>query len=258
MRTSTITLFFLAVLVSVSALAQKSIDGQEISEAAKKGANISYEGVTIKGMVDFTNYSEEKGNIPGKVWRWWGTETKKDERMINGKIVFKNCTFTDDVIAYILAGDEYLFTASFSDEVIFENCTFKGAAAFKYSDFSRNVSFSRSSFAEEANFKYAKFQRYADFSRINARIDANFKYAKFRRAADFSSAFVRHEANFKYAKFDEGMNLQNADINGLLNFKYVNIEGELNTKNARIGDLDTKYAKVNGSSFNKYLLSSRD
>jgi uncharacterized protein YjbI with pentapeptide repeats len=255
---SLLTLTFLMV-IAFGVYAQSTVSGKQIAKAAKKGEDITYENISVKGMLDFTNYTEAKDNLPVKSWKWWSYgDTEKDERFIGGKIIFKNCTFEDDVIAYIVENDKYLFIASFEREVVFENCTFKGAAAFKYSDFDKRVSFRGSKFDEEANFKYAKFNREADFSKINSRHDANFKYAKFRQGADFSGSVVRSEANFKYAKFYKGLDLQNADFNGLLNFKYVNIDGELNTRSARINDLDIKYAKVNGSSFHKYLLSSRD
>ena len=50
------------------------------------------------------------------------------------KISFKNCTFKDDVLAYIPDSDDsgYTFTASFEDEAIFINCTFERKAMFKY------------------------------------------------------------------------------------------------------------------------------
>ncbi|HMP99079.1 MAG TPA: pentapeptide repeat-containing protein [Cyclobacteriaceae bacterium] len=247
------------VLFFNTAVAQKYVDGSAIALAAKRGENITYEGVTINGMLDFTNYSKEKDNLSQRTWRWWGIAgNKKDETSIRGKIVFKNCTFNDEVIAYIVANNDYLFTASFEQEVVFENCVFKADAAFKYSDFNKNVTFAGSSFQEEANFKYAKFYKDADFSNINAKQDANFKYAKFSKAANFSAAAIRTEANFKYAEFNNGLNLADANINGLLNFKYTQIEGELETKGMSAAQIDTKYTKLNGASFSNYFLTSRD
>jgi hypothetical protein len=259
MKRTLLLSIFLLQFICVTSLAQQVVDAKKISKAAKSGEDIFYENVTIKGILDFTNYSEEIEHLPAKPWRWWGSgENKKDEREISGKITFRNCTFNGDVIAYIVANDYYLFTASFANDVVFENCTFKGAAEFKYSGFNNSAIFSASRFDEEANFKYAKFYRNADFSEINARQDANFKYARFRKSADFSEAKVRVEANFKYAKFDNGLTIEKAQFNGILNFKYVNIDGDFNTRSANINEIDTKYAKVNGSSFTWHLLSSRD
>jgi hypothetical protein len=247
----------LLIISTTTGLAQKTIDGRKISKDAKAGLDIVYENVTVRGVIDFTNYSTEVNNLPEKSWRWWGSgSTKKDERMINGKITFRNCIFNDDVIAYILANDEYLFTASFANDVIFENCTFNNVAAFKYSTFERKAIFRNSRFDEEMNFKYAEFNREADFTEILSNDDANFKYAKFNRHADFSASKVRHEANFKYTKFNKGLSIHEADFGGLLNFKYAQITGEFNSRNAMINDIDTKYAKVNGSSFTKHLLTS--
>jgi len=259
MKKTLLLSILLLQILSNATFAQQVVDAKKISKAAKSGENIVYENVTIKGMLDFTNYSEEIDNLPAKPWRWWGSgDTKKDEREITGIITFRNCTFNGDVIAYIVANDYYLFTASFENDVVFENCTFKGAAEFKYSDFNKSATFSASRFDEEANFKYAKFFRKADFSKINVSQDANFKYAKFSKSADFSGAIIRDEANFKYAKFENGLTIESANFNGLLNFKYVNIAGDFNTRSASINDIDTKYAKVNGSSFTRHLLSFRD
>ena len=259
MKNQVLLILFFVLIASTFAIAQKTIDAKQISKSAKAGKDVVYDGVIVRGMLDFTNYSEEVDNLPTKSWRWWNTGSNyKNERVIEGKILFRNCTFKDDVIAYIVEQDEYLFTASFDNEVVFENCTFKGLAAFKYSTFESKADFSDSRFEDEMNFKYAKFYRSANFSGVSSREEANFKYAKFNRMADFSSVKVRDEANFKYAKFNGGLNIQDADFSSLLNFKYAAIDGDFNTGNVRINDLDTKYAKVNGASFSRYLLTSRD
>lgn len=246
----------LIIAVSFSANAQ-TIDAADIVQQAKAGKDITYQNATIKGVLDFTPYEEKKNDLPSR--SWLSTSSNTIENDITGKITFINCTFEDDVLAYLHDDDtEYTFVSNFEEDVIFKNCAFKEGAAFKYSTFSGIVDFSGSEIKEEANFKYAEFEKEADFAQLNFKELANFKYAEFEEMVTFSSAIFNSEADFKYAEIDNGVNFSNALFEDFLNFKYTKLNGAVNLKNFKInGDIDTKYTEVNGKSFTAYLANNK-
>ncbi|PTB96955.1 hypothetical protein C9994_05100 [Marivirga lumbricoides] len=247
-------LLFVTVTVSVNA---QSIDAKEIIKKAKAGKDITYQNATIKGVLDFTPYEEKKDDLPGRSWFSTSSNTIKNE--ISGKITFINCTFEDDVLAYLHDDDtEYTFVSNFEEDVIFKNCAFKEGVAFKYSTFSGIVDFSGSEIKEEANFKYAEFEKEADFAKLNFKELANFKYAEFEEMVTFSGSTFNSEANFKYTEIDNGVNFSNTIFEDFLNLKYTKLNGAVNLKNFQInGDMDTKYTEVNGKSFTSYLVNNR-
>ena len=111
---------------------------------------------------------------------WWNYSDSNNtiKKLIEVKVSFTNCTFKNDVLAYIPDEDSgYTFTANFEDEVIFKNCTFERKAMFKYSRFERNSDFSGSSFMNDSTFKYAQFDENISFKDTNFNKTATFKYA---------------------------------------------------------------------------------
>ena len=106
--------------------AQSIINASDIMIAIKNGDNIRYSNATIKGVLDFTYMKETLPNL-SKRNRWWnngGSNTITKE--IKNEIYFINCTFTDDVLAYIPHEDSgYTFVANFKNNVTFKNCFFR-------------------------------------------------------------------------------------------------------------------------------------
>ena len=93
----------------------------------KKGKNITYKNATIVGVLDFTFMDEQLDKLPKKRRSWWGNNNSnnKIEKQIDQKISFENCTFEDNVFAYIHEENSgYTFIANFEDDVIFKNCIF--------------------------------------------------------------------------------------------------------------------------------------
>lgn len=232
---STLIVFCLFVTGKYS-FGQSTIDARDILDDIKHGKDVSYKNVKIVGDLDLTYYFEKKHEEKyEKRKSWFGSDNNVVEEIIESNIRFENCTFEDDVLAYIHDEySDYTFSASFNNDVVFKNCKFEEKSAFKYSKFDSKTDFSESTFNEEANFKYAKF----------------------RQSANFGSAFFKDDANFKYARFKNGLNFSNTTFDRDLNLKYVKIDGNFSSANMKVKyDLDVKYVKVNGESFSKYLLS---
>jgi len=243
-----------AIFFAVPVFAQ-TVDADEIIRKARNGDDIKYENVTIRGVVDLTPYMDEKDDLPRK--QWFGNWDNKIETTIRGKISFNNCEFTDDFLAYYHDDrSEYTFVAHFDQDVVFKNCTFQRDAAFKYSEFDDKADFSGTTFEDDANFKYAEFNDNSSFADNTFKDDANFKYAEFEQSVDFSDSNFEEEANFKYAEMKDGVKFTNAVFDGLWNLKYAEMDDEVDLKGVKVNrDLDTKYTKINGRSFDKYLLS---
>lgn len=225
-------------LFSVRAFSQNTVQASDIMQDIKDGKNISHENVTVQGVLDFTFMDEKLPDLP-KQSKWWnngGSNTV--EESIGVSISFINCTFENDVLAYIhVDRSGYTFTADFDQDVVFKNCEFSRNAMFKYSEFDR-----------VADFEGSKFQR-----------ASTFKYAEFDVKANFSNTIFDDDATFKYAEFDEGVSFKNAVFKESLNVKYMNARGDFDIDGMKVrDDIDSKYTKVNGRSFSAYLLNSRN
>ena len=235
--TSLITLF-LSLFITISLVAQNTLDAKDILNDIKNGKNVSYENVTITGIFDMTFMDDKSSELPKK-HKWYNNGGSNSvEYQVEGKVSFVNCVFEDNVFAYIHNEDsKYTFIANFEDDVQFKDCTFKANALFKYSDFERSADFSGSKFKENTTFKYAKFDEGANFSNTVFEEDAIFKYSEFRRGVSFNNA-----------KFEENLNL-----------KYTKVNGDFDIKGMSVAyDIDSKYTKINGKGFSKYLLNSRN
>lgn len=248
---------FAILFTSVTAIAQ-TVTADEIMNKAKNGDNVRYENVTVSGIVDLTPYPEEGRDLPSR--KWFSTGDNMIDNTIRGEITFVNVTFEDDFLAYYHdERSEYTFVSHFDEAVTFKNCTFLRDAAFKYSEFEEEADFSGSTFNRDANFKYAEYQREANYSNTRFDEEGNFKYAEFKEQADFSNAVFDEDANFKYAELRDGVKFTNAEFNGLWNIKYADMDDEVDLSGIQVNDdVDSKYTKINGRSFERYLLSNRD
>jgi len=230
---SSLTLI-LAIFIS-SAFAQTAIKASEIIRQIDDGQPVMYKNVEIEGVIDLTNLKNRReANVSFEPFSF-GNDVY--ESSVEVSIVFVNCTFQDDVIAYYNDDrSDDTFIAHFEEDVTFQNCTFKRASEFKYSEFEEKADFGGTTFNREANFKYAEFSDTPVFANVNFRDDANFKYTEFPQGVNFESAVFEQLANFKYTKFRTPLNLKNVAFNG---------------------EEDFKYTKVDGHSFTSYLLNSR-
>lgn len=227
-----------AFLMTSVGFAQKTVNASDIIKDIKNGKDVSYNNVTIVGELDFTYMEEKLESLPKRKKRnWWrngGSNMVKN--LIKSKVSFVNCTFEDNVLAYIPDSENsgYTFVASFDDDAIFKGCTFERKAMFKYSKFNEKASFQGTNFEDDTTFKYAQF--YTNVS--------------------FAKATFKETATFKYSKFKNGVSFNSTDFQEDLNIKYTKVTGEFDITGMKVAyDINSKYTKINGKSFNKYLLS---
>lgn len=247
-------LFVLPVLLIVPpAAAQEKVSAEEIIRKINSGQPVDISGAVITGALDLTE-------IATKTLEDNDNSNKAYKSKVNVPLTFHDCRFQGDVIAYkVLEEDgkkkkllswntdsQVLYTADFTREVIFENCTFDGLTEFKYSDFAGKASFSGSEFTSDANFKYAQFHAGTDFSGAIFPDEANFKYAQFGEKSDFSSARLEEEAIFKYANFKKAVNFQGTSFEGHADFKYTTFKQPTDFQQATFaGGSDFKYTSGN-------------
>ncbi len=253
-----ITLLFSFAALTAS-IAQTTLNADDILNDIANDKTITISNATIEGVLDLTYMQDAIKDLP-KRSRWWNNGGSNSvEKRISSKLIFTNCTFTDDVLAYI--PDEtsgYTFIANFDNNVVFKSCTFKRKAMFKYSEFKDNTDFSNTKFLDDNTFKYAKFDQDISFENTFFDETATFKYAKFKRFVSFSNATFKESTTFKYAEFKAGVSFKNTNFEDDLDLKYTNVTGEFNITNMNVGfDINSKYTKINGRSFSKYLLNNR-
>ena len=125
-----------------SAMAQKEISAKTVFEMIDKKQAIEYDGVTIIGDLDLTELSNKHIEKDGK-WE------KKYKSVVEVPLIFKNCTFKGDFIAYkniengkrrhigniniTWNGNGETYSTDFEENVVFENCKFEQDSEFKYS-----------------------------------------------------------------------------------------------------------------------------
>jgi hypothetical protein len=239
-------------LLTVTITAQTRVNASDIMRDIKKGKDITYKNVTIVGDLDFTFMDEQLNRLPKRRRNFWNNSSNnKIEKQINGKVSFKNCTFQDNVFAYIHDEDSgYTFVANFDDIAIFKNCVFKETAMFKYSHFRTNADFSDSKFNGDSTFKYANFKRDISFSNTIFGEESTFKYTTFNNNVSFAKAIFKESATFKYTKFKDGVSFNRTRFEEDLDFKYTKVNGKFDIAGMHVEyDVDSKYASINGNKF---------
>lgn len=248
-------IILLVVFSTLATYAQKQIAAQEIFQAINKKQLVQYDGVVVTGDLDFTELSNRK--VKSQKGGWEEIKT-----VVEVPVVFRNCIFKGDVIAYKhlqdgkkarilnldITNGGVTYSADFRENVVFENCTFENGSEFKYSTFSKVAHFIGSKFAEQANFKYAQFRQDALWAAVKFNEYANFKYAEFDNKANFEDARFFDYADFKYTEFDEKADFTKSRFRRHADFKYAEFKDRaLFDKTDFEGSADFKYS--NGKRF---------
>ncbi|WP_272149438.1 pentapeptide repeat-containing protein [Tenacibaculum aiptasiae] len=250
----------IAFLFCLTTFAQTKVSASDIIRDVKNGKAVNISNATITGVLDFTFMNEALPKLP-KRKRWWNNGGSNTiEKQITNKVSFVNCTFTDDVLAYIPHEKSgYTFIANFEDVVTFRDCIFEQKAMFKYSDFESNTDFSNTKFNNDSTFKYAKFDRDITFENTFFDEPATFKYAEFKQFVSFANSTFNESATFKYSEFNDGVSFRNVKFQEDLNIKYTKVHGQFDITNMEVAyEIDSKYTKINGRSFSKHLLKSKN
>lgn len=248
-----ISTFIFALFVSITSFAQKGVSARSIFEAIEKHQQIQYDGVVVTGDLDLTELSNKKRKNSRNIWDEY-------KSTVEVSVVFRNCTFKGDVIAYknllkdgkrqSIAGfnielgeSSTTYSTDFTENVVFENCIFEGDSEFKYSKFSRVANFSGTKFSQQANFKYAHFKGETSFSGNLFSEYANFKYADFGDQVYFKNARFRDYADFKYAHFHDGVSFKRGRFQRHADFKYTSFSNDTDFQSADFeASTDFKYS----------------
>jgi translation elongation factor P/translation initiation factor 5A len=249
-----LTGLFICLLITASITAQTRVNASKIMNDIKNGKDVAYKNATIVGVLDFTFMESQMVKLPKRKKRsWWNKSTSdnKIEKQITSKVSFENCTFEDNVFAYIHEEDtQYTFVANFEEDAVFKNCTFNEMGLFKYSKFDAKADFSNTKFKGESTFKYADFKRFVSFSNTSYEESSTFKYAVFRNNVSFANSIFKESATFKYAQFKNGVSFNKTRFEEDLNIKYTKVNGDFNIAGMHVEyEVDSKYTRINGKSF---------
>jgi uncharacterized protein YjbI with pentapeptide repeats len=248
----TILVSFVFSLFAFNALCQKEIAAQKIMAGINQKQNTQYDGVVITGDLDFTELDSKK-RISMKDW-----DGEAYKSVVEVPVVFRNCTFKGNVIAYkslkngkrfkivglMVDGNSGItYSADFENIVVFENCKFEQDSEFKYSSFGKRADFSGTTFGHEANFKYAQFGNISDFSGANFSGVINFKYANFSSDSRFEKVDFNAYTDFKYTHFKNAVLFDGSVFKAYTDFKYAHFAAgsSLNDVDFRAGS-DFKYS----------------
>lgn len=210
-----IILLAFALFIQQAVISQTKIDASDILEDIKNGKDVVLKNVTIDGVLDLTYMDEALEKLPKKKKRsWWG-----------------NNNYSNKI--------EKLIDVNLS----FESCTFNEDVLAYIPDEDSGYTFT-ASFEKEAIFKNCKFEG-----------KATFKYAKFDNNVSFANSIFEDSAVFKYTNFYDGVSFENTNFEEDLNIKYMKVRGDFNISKMKVAySIDSKYTKINGKDFNKYLL----
>lgn len=213
----------LVCLVTVASVAKTKIKASDIIKQINEGRPVAYDNAEIEGDLDFTHLENEREARNGP----FSHDNDLYKSTVTVSVKFTDCVFLGNVFAYYnIPRHNETHIAHFEKDAIFNNCIFKQASEFKYSEFKGVASFVGCTFNETANFKYAEFSNGPLFS--NAKFDsgADFKYTKFPSETSFEKATFHGLANFKYTKFTSPLNMKGVAFEGHEDFKYTKIDGK--------------------------------
>jgi hypothetical protein len=258
MTIKTTILFLVLLRFNFLSYSQQTIHAEDIISDIKAGKNISIENATIEGVLDFTFMEEKLQKLPKK--KPSRHQDNKIDHQIAVKISFINCTFEDDVLAYIPDHDKsgYTFVANFEEMITFKNCVFESRALFKHSVFDDISSFRRSNFSGDSTFKHAIFKEISDFSNTYFENEAVFKHTMFKKSVTFENTIFEEDATFKHTVFYEGVSFKDTRFKGSLNAKHTAVKGNFDMTGMKVnGEIDSKHMTINGQSFSSYLLNNQ-
>jgi uncharacterized protein YjbI with pentapeptide repeats len=253
-RIATLSTTVIALFLTLSIAAQNKIDARRIMSDIKNGKDITYKNATIVGTLDFTFMEEKMDKLPKRRKKsWWnkGNSDNKIEKQITNNVSFVNCTFEDNVFAYIHDEDTgYTFVANFEKDAIFKDCTFREMSMFKYTKFDETADFSNTKFNGESTFKYADFKNDVSFANTFYGESSTFKYSVFRNNVSFANAIFKETATFKYANFKEGVSFNKTRFEEDLIIKYTKVNGAFDVTGMHVEyEVDSKYSSINGKKF---------
>ena len=145
---------FTAVILcfAVGVYAQKEVSAAELISQISEGKNLSYENITITGDIDVSKLGNatETGKYPEN-----GKTVYVLSNFVKQPVYFKNCTFKGRLIFCYKTesnSEKREYRVEFTDDVIFQYCTFERLVDFELTNFDKAVSFEGSVFKEQPRF----------------------------------------------------------------------------------------------------------
>ncbi len=195
MKIQKYVLIALCVLLSSCAQAKdsKEIHASSFMKDLKKGKNVEIANKIILDDVDFTSIEKLQMLSANQI-----------QNVVEGNVCFINCIFMGKVTATGKYKSVDVQT-KFNNNVIFENCDFRG-----------DVSFDNAVVTGSVNFQQAKFRKAASFINLMA----------WTKEAYFSEIEAEEDINFIYATFNGSVYMRNAIFQKSVSFQGMTVQGQ--------------------------------
>ena len=217
-----LTLIFLLTACgqAQSGVSKKEMKASEIIKLINKGKDVHLNDRIIVDDLDFSSVKDLSVASVGKM-----------ESHVGVNLFFSNCVFLGNVTA-IGEYRKLLVYTSFSKNVTFFDCDFRGNLTMDYADVYGTVEFSRSAFRGETSFNniyvrgnrlgFLEVEAERNFSMVDADIrgNANFMNAKFDSTANFLGMRV-NKLQCSNVVFSGNVDFSNSFFNGDVLFNYV-------------------------------------
>jgi hypothetical protein len=149
----TISTIAFCLLVSVAALGQsKTVSASDVRDAFFSQKPVKFENVTVSGDLDL---SPAKDAVEDAVYQEGSDQVRVFSTRIAPSVEFRNVRFTGKVGFFRTErgdGEKREYRVQFTENVLFENCLFEGAADFELVNFDNAVSFAGTTFRGPTRF----------------------------------------------------------------------------------------------------------
>lgn len=237
MKLHTIIFTLFCMLFSSCSNAQpQEIKASEIVKALKKGKNVEYANKIILDDLNFTDAEHLQMFNKSQL-----------QAVVTGNVFFSNCVFMGAVSAngtHKVSDKSLAVQTKFENNLIFDNCDFRGEVNFDNAVVQGNVHFIQSKFREQASFNNMTiWSKNANFSEVLCE-------------KDFIMVFTNVYGNLTLndAKFQQTLSLQETNIHGNLFASSIYVTGYADFSLLSVqGRSMFTYAKAEIGSFEKAI-----
>lgn len=202
-------------LASLATSAQTKVDSREIIDRVNKGEPVAYRNAQIVGDLDLTQLKNQ--GVRGKD----NTSQTFHVSLVEVPFLFTDCTFTGDIITTRQPEQANIYVTNFTREAKFQNCTFKGAGAFRHALFSDKITFDGSQFEQKADFMHAVFSTRPTFKRAIFTDEVNFRHTEFDKGVDFAKATFEQAIDFRHTGFADDVSFEQATFTKQADFSHA-------------------------------------
>lgn len=204
---------------------KNSLPTSKIIEALNKDKPLLIKDKIITGDLDFS-----------KVKNHYTFSTSNMVAQVNVPVTFLNCIFMGKVSTTSTI-EHVTVTTSFSDNITFEACDFRGETSFDNTVVCGMVNFTGTIFNERVSFNNIHIQgRNAYFTSITAGKQFSMQESLFDGNADFFKAIFKGKSSFQGSEINGDLVLNDLKCYGKVDLSLINIKGDFLSNYAQFNE----------------------